>query len=216
MGKIARQRRNRLRMTLFNIVKSNKEKESQQILIMNLQKELSFQQSKHEDTVGFYKKGLYLQEGYFYLKYETVALNFKQQLIDKEATFHKSLLEMVHQAEFLKQKIFQLEKEKESLNIEIESPNLIGPVIPPLQPMPPPTKAPQNDPAIDQAPQNDSTIDQVPLYVSTMNQAPRNDSSAVLDSGQSSSAVLDSGQRSRRRRPDPPQLGPEPSECAQS
>ena len=107
MGKIACQRRNRLRMTLFNIVKSNKEKESQQILIMNLQKELSFQQSKHEDTVGFYKKGLYLQEGYFYLKYETVALNFKQQLIDKEATFHKSLLEMIQQAQFLKHKIFQ-------------------------------------------------------------------------------------------------------------
>jgi len=166
MGKIARQRRNRLRMTLFNIVKSNKEKESQQTLITNLQKELSFQQSKHEDTVGFYKKGLNLQEGYFYLKYETVTLNFKKQLIDNEATSHKSLLEMVHQAEILKQKIFQLEKEKESLNIEIAALNLIGPsqfpqeksadptpksvplcvksplprVISPLEPLPPPTK----------------------------------------------------------------------------
>ena len=68
MGKISRQRRNRQRMTLFNIAKNNEEKEGQQNKIENLQKELSFQRLKH-DTLGFYKKGLSLQEGFFYLKY---------------------------------------------------------------------------------------------------------------------------------------------------
>ena len=83
----------------------------------------------------------------------------------------------------------------------------------------------------------------MPRVVSTLqpttfdDQAPKNDSSMCLDSGQisskrrtdhpltttfdqaphnDSSTVFDSGQRSRRRRADPPQLGPEPPECAQS
>ena len=118
MGKISRQRRNRLRMTIFNIAKSNEEKESQQNKIANLQKELSFQKIKHEDTLGFYKKGLSLQEGYFYLKYEKETLNFKHQLIENEASFHNSLLQMEDQKEILKQIIFHLEKEIECLKIK--------------------------------------------------------------------------------------------------
>jgi len=117
---MARQHRNRVRMTLFNRAKSNKQIESQQNKIVHLEEELTFQHRKHKDTLGFLKKELSLQECNFYLKYEKVTLNHKNSLIENEAIFHKSLMNMVQERDILRQTIFSLESETRLLKKENE------------------------------------------------------------------------------------------------
>ena len=51
MGKPSRQRRNRNRMTQFNILKSQQEKETQSKIVINLEKEINAKVEHHEEKL---------------------------------------------------------------------------------------------------------------------------------------------------------------------
>ena len=113
MGKPSRQRRNQLRMTQFNILKSRQEKENQ-LTIANLRKEIvlvkKYHTKKHEDTLEFYKKELSLQKDYYNLMCERLSIKFHRKLCESESIYQSLIQELVHNNENYKRKLLQIDK----------------------------------------------------------------------------------------------------------
>ena len=198
-------------MTLYNIGKSKQDSDCKQNIITckqniisKLQENNALLRTEISEFPNIMAKALNAQRDKLDIRHKAIVKSHSNNLKEiYEKNFNESKNQFEVKIDLLNKKLAIANKNVLSSNMKkpIFSPGLFSRNNPIDLSCDKPSSNPENCAAtfVDQAPENDRPL------TTTIDQSPQNDSTA-----------LDSGQRSRRRRPDPPQLGPEPSECAQS